>query len=51
MNDYDLLGIMDTYSKLKQEGVKVAATLPEFIQGLRPLGDHHNDLDLRHLND
>ncbi len=51
MNGYDLLSLMDTYDKLKQEGVKVPGTLPEFIQGVRPLGNHHDDLDPQHLRD
>ncbi len=35
MNDYELLGLIDTHKALVKEGVGVPAQFSEFLQGLR----------------
>ena len=43
MNDYDLLGLMDTYNAMKRDKVQgTPATLTEFLTGITPINDGAN---------
>ena len=37
MNDYDLLGLMDTHKQMKAQGMNVPDTFAEFLTGIQPL--------------
>ena len=39
MNDYELLGLMDTHKALKQQQIQVPETFAEFITNLTPIND------------
>ena len=39
MNDYDLLGLMDTHKQMKAQGIDVPATFAEFLTGIQPIDD------------
>ena len=40
MNNYDLLGLMDTYNAMKRDKVPgTPATLTEFLTGIQPIDD------------
>ena len=39
MNDYDILGLMNTYSTMRREGIDVPDTFTEFLAGVRPIGN------------
>ncbi len=41
-NQYELLGLMDTYKAMKNEGVDVPSTLPEFLAGLHTTNNNNN---------
>ena len=42
MNDYDLLGLMDTYNAAKKQGLDVPNSFTEFLTGITPLDDGSN---------
>ena len=42
MNDYDLLGLMDTHKQMKAQGIDVPATFAEFLTGIQPIDDGEN---------
>ena len=37
MNDYDLLGLMDTYKAARKQGLDVPNSFTEFLTGIQPL--------------
>ena len=39
MNDYDLLGLMDTHKQMKAQGIDVPNTFAEFLTGIQPIDD------------
>jgi len=39
MNDYDLLGLMDTHKQMKAQGIDVPDTFAEFLTGIQPIDD------------
>jgi len=39
MNDYDLLGLMDTHKQMKAQGIDVPDTFTEFLTGIQPVDD------------
>lgn len=39
MNDYDLLGLMDTHKQMKAQGIDVPDTFAEFLTGIQPIND------------
>ncbi len=42
-NQYDLLGLMDTYKAMKNEGVDgVPSSFPEFLAGLRKTNNNND---------
>ena len=42
MNDYDLLGLMDTYNAMKKQGIDVPNSFTEFLTGITPIDDGSN---------
>ena len=42
MNDYDLLGLMDTYNAMKKQGLDVPNSFTEFLTGITPIDDGSN---------
>lgn len=42
MNDYDLLGLMDTHKQMKAQGIDVPDTFAEFLTGVQPIDDGEN---------
>ena len=42
MNDYDLLGLMDTHKQMKAQGIDVPNTFAEFLTGVQPIDDGEN---------
>ena len=42
MNDYDLLGLMDTHKQMKAQGINVPSTFAEFLTGIQPVDDGEN---------
>ena len=42
MNDYDLLGLMDTHKQMKAQGIDVPNTFAEFLTGIQPIDDGEN---------
>ena len=42
MNDYDLLGLMDTYNAAKKQGLDVPNSFTEFLTGITPIDDGSN---------
>jgi len=42
MNDYDLLGLMDTYNTMKKQGIDVPNSFTEFLTGITPIDDGTN---------
>lgn len=42
MNDYDLLGLMDTYKAMKKQGLDVPNSFTEFLTGITPIDDGSN---------
>ena len=42
MNDYDLLGLMDTHKQMKAQGIDVPSTFAEFLTGIQPIDDGEN---------
>jgi hypothetical protein len=39
MNEYDLLGLMDTHRAMKKQGLDVPASFLEFMTGIQPVED------------
>ena len=43
MNDYELLGLMDTFKELQRHEIQgVPNTLEEFLRGLQPINNRDN---------
>ena len=42
MNDYDLIGLMDTYNAAKKQGLDVPNSFTEFLTGITPIDDGVN---------
>ncbi len=45
MNDYELLGLMDTHKAMKNQGVDVPDSFPEFLAGVTPIEEEQPVVD------